>query len=169
MIPNRYLPSVIAGFGASVLSTVPGVKSFSCCLIIPAAAYLSLYLYNRSTNNNSLIKLNRALSFGLTTGLVAAIFTTFFDLLISYITHTNDLISGLPYSKDFMNQFNLGPLMEASVKLIENMAKEIERNGFSALYTVMISISNTLIFSVFGMLGGLLGMAILNKKNRRKF
>jgi hypothetical protein len=68
-----------------------------------------------------------------------------------------------------MNQFNLGPLMEASVKLIENMAKEIERNGFSALYTVMISISNTLIFSVFGMLGGLLGMAILNKKNRRKF
>lgn len=169
MIPKKYLPSVITGFGASVLSTVPGVKSFSCCLIIPAAAYLSLYLYTRSINDNSPVKLNRALSFGLTTGLVAAVFTTFFDLLISYLTHTNDLITGLPYSKDFMDQFNLGPLMEASAKLMENMAKEIQRSGFSALYTVMISISNLLIFSVFGMLGGLLGMSILNKRNRAKF
>ncbi|MFC2102979.1 hypothetical protein ACFLSS_00960 [Bacteroidota bacterium] len=167
MIPKRYYPSVLAGFGASVLSIIPEIKSVSCCLIVPAAAFISLYLFNRIMNGESPIKLNRALSFGLITGLVAAIFTTFFDLLITYLTHSNDLVTGLPYTRDFITQYNLGPLMEASIKLMEDMVKEIQQNGFSVLYTVMISLSNMIIFSVFGMLGGLFGMAILNKKNRR--
>lgn len=166
MIPKRYFPSIVCGFGAAVLSSVPEIKSLSCCLIIPAAAYLSLYLYVRSVEYESPIKLNRALSFGLVTGLVAALFTTLFDLLITYITHTNDLVTGLQYSKEFMEQFNPGPVMKTSFELMDNMVKEIQQNGFSALYSVLISITNVIIFSIFGMLGGLLAMAIYNKRHR---
>jgi len=163
---KKYLPSIITGFGAAVLSTIPGLKSLNCCLIVPIAAFLSLYLYNRTMGDDSPIKLNRALSYGLITGLVAAFFTSLFDLLITYLTHSNDLVTGLQQSEDFMNQFNLGPLMDQSIKLMEEMVKEIEKSGFSALYAVMISLSNFFILSVFGMLGGLIGMAILNKRNR---
>jgi hypothetical protein len=48
------------------------------------------------------------------------------------------------------------------------MATDIKQTGFSALYAVMITISNFFIHSIFGMLGGLLGMAVLNKSNRPK-
>jgi len=168
MISKRYYPPIVAGFVASVLSIIPEVKSLTCCLIVPAAAYLALYLFNRTMNDKSPLKLNRALSLGLTTGLVAAMFTTFFDLVITYLTHTNELVSGLPQSKEFINQLSIGPIMDESIKLMEEMISEIKQNGFSALYTVMITGSNLLVFSIFGMLGGLLGMAILNKKNKRE-
>ena len=89
-----------------------------------------------------------------------------FDLLTTYITHSNDLVQGLSQTEEMMRQFNLGTLMDASMKLMEEMVKDIEQNGFSALYAVMISLSNFFILSIFGMIGGLIGMAILNKRNR---
>jgi len=163
---NKYLPSIVTGFGAAVLSTIPGIKNLNCCLIIPAAAFLSIYLYNKSTGNNSPIKLNKALSYGLITGLIAALFSSLFDILITFITHSNDLVAGLEQTEDMMRELNLGSLMDASMEIMRTMVKEIETTGFSALYTVMITISNFFIFSIFGMLGGLLGMAVLNKRNR---
>jgi hypothetical protein len=163
---NKYLPSIVTGFGAAVLSTIPGIKSLSCCLIVPAAAFLALYLHNKSTGDDSVIRLNKALSYGLITGIIAAFFTSIFDLLITYITHSNDLVTGLPQTEELMNQLNMGPLMDASLILMGEMIKDIEETGFSALYFVMIFISNFFILSIFGMLGGLLGMAILNKRNR---
>ncbi len=166
---NKYLPSIITGFGAAVLSTIPGIKNLNCCLIIPVAALLSLYIYNKSSGNDSPIKLNKALSYGLITGLIAALFSSLFDILITFITHSNDLVVGLEQTEEMMHELNFGALMDASMEIMRTMVKEIEATGFSALYTVMITISNFFIFSVFGMLGGLLGMAVLNKKNRPKF
>jgi hypothetical protein len=166
---NKYLPSIVTGFGAAVLSTIPGIKNLNCCLIIPAAAFLSIYLYNKSTGNDSPIKLNKALSYGLITGLIAALFSSLFDILITYITHSNDLVVGLEQTEEMMQELKLGSLIDASMEIMRTMVKEIEGTGFSALYTVMITISNFFIFSIFGMLGGLLGMAVLNKRNRPQF
>jgi len=166
---NKYLPSIVTGFGAAVLSTIPGIKNLNCCLIIPAAAFLSIYLYNKSTGNDSPIKLNKALSYGLITGLIAALFSSLFDILITYITNSNDLVVGLEQTEEMMRELKLGALMDASLEIMRTMVKEIESTGFSALYTVMITISNFFIFSFFGMLGGLLGMAVLNKRNRPQF
>ncbi len=163
---NKYLPSIVTGFGAAVLSTIPGIKNLNCCLIIPAAAFLSLYLYHKSTGNDPPIKLNKALSYGLITGLIAALFSSLFDILITFIIHSNDLVVGLEQTEEMMHELKLGALMDASMEIMRTMVKEIEATGFSALYTVMITISNFFIFSIFGMLGGLLGMAVLNKRKR---
>jgi hypothetical protein len=165
---KKYMPSVVAGFGAAVISTIPGIKSLSCCLIVPIASVISLYLYNKSMGDNSPIHLNKALSYGLITGLVAALFITLFDLLITYLTKSNDLVAGLPQTEELMTNFNLGPLMDESIKLMKQMVLDIKQTGFSALYAVMITISNFFILSIFGMLGGLLGMAVINKRNRPK-
>lgn len=168
MNSKKYFPSLITGFGAAVISTIPELKSFVCCLIVPVAAFLSLYLYNKTMGDNQPIKLNRAISYGLITGLVAAFFTSLFDLLITFLTHSNELVTGLPQSEDFINQYKLGPLMDASIKLLKEMVKEIKSSGFSPLYAVMITISNFLVLSIFGIFGGLIGMSILNKRNRLK-
>ena len=163
---NKYLPSIVTGFGAAVLSTIPGIKNLNCCLIIPAAAFLSIYLYSKSTGNDSPIKLNKALSYGLITGLVAAMFSSLFDILITYITHSNDLVVGLEQTEEMMQELKLGNLIDASLEIMRSMVTEIKSTGFSALYIVMITVSNFFIFSIFGMLGGLLGMAVFNKTNR---
>jgi len=166
---NKYLPSIVAGFGAAVLSTIPGIKSLNFFLIVPAAAFLSLYLSSKSTGDHSPIKLNKALSYGLITALVAALFSSLFDILITFITRSNDLVVGLEHTEEMIRELKLGALMDASMEIMRTMVKEIEATGFSALYAVMITISNFFIFSIFGMLGGLLGMAVLNRRNRPKY
>ena len=166
MNSKKYFPSIITGFGAAVISTIPEVRGLVCCLIVPGAAFLALYLYNKTMGNNQPIKLNLAISYGLITGLVAALFTSLFDILITFLTHSNELVTGLSQTEDFMSQFKLGGLMQASIKMMEEMVKEIKSTGFSPLYAVMITLSNFIVFCIFGILGGLAGMAILNKRNR---
>jgi hypothetical protein len=78
---KKYLSAFVCGFGAGVLQIVPVAKSFSCCLIIPAAAFLALVLEQKSTNNFTRILPGKAILIGLVTGLYAAIFGSFFDIL----------------------------------------------------------------------------------------
>jgi hypothetical protein len=76
------------------------------------------------------------------------------------------LVVGLEQTEEMMQELKLGKLIDASLEIMRTMVTEIKETGFSALYIVMITISNFFIFSIFGMLGGLLGMAVLNKRNR---
>ena len=65
-----------------------------------------------------------------------------------------------------MRQWNLGPMVDESLKLIKTVGKEIEKNGFSFIYLLMILTSNFIVNSIFGMIGGALGMSFANRKSR---
>jgi len=161
-----YIPAIICGFGAAVLTTIPGFKNLGCCLVVPAASFVAIVLYKKTNRLDEKIAVSKAIILGLVTGIVASLFSTFFDLLITYITHANEFIAGLPQTELIMNDLNMGPIMDESLKLIKQMAKDIEANGFSALYTIMIFVSNILTYTIFGILGGAVGAAILNRRNR---
>ena len=63
-----------------------------------------------------------------------------------------------------LRQWNLGPLVDESIKMIKQMAIEIENTGFSLLYAMMIFFSNFISNSIFGILGGAIGMVVINKR-----
>lgn len=161
---KRYLPTFIAGFGAAVLSIVPGIKSFSCCLIVPGAAILALILDQRVNKNSERIAAGKAIMFGLMTGLFATIFITTLDVLITFITKTNDFIEALPQSESLIRELKFGPMAEESLKLMKQMAKQIQNTGFSPLYLFILFISNFITNTIFGIIGGLVGMGLLNKR-----
>ncbi len=161
---KKNFPSLVSGFGASVLTIVPLLKGLSCCLLIPGAAILALYLDRKVNRNPDKIKIQKAIYFGFLTGLFATFFITSFDLLITFITKSNDLIESLPQTEVLLRQWNFGPMMDDSINLIKQMAVDIELTGFSTLYAVMIFSSYLISNTIFGMLGGILGMAILNRK-----
>ncbi len=161
---KKYFPTLITGFGAAVLSIVPILKAFSCCLFVPFAAVLALSLDRRVNRITEKIKISKALLFGFLTGLFTTLFFVFFDLIITYITKTNEFIESLPQSEILINQMNLGEFAKEPLKLMREMAEEISTKGFSLLYTFMILFSNFITNSIFGIIGGLVGMGILNKK-----
>jgi hypothetical protein len=164
MNKRKLLPILAAGFAAAVLGTIPGVKNASCCLLVPASAVFSLFLYTKMNNITEKIRTGEAIYFGFMTGIAGAVFATLFELLITYITRSNEFVALLPQTEAAMRELNLGPLLDNSIDLFRYMAKEISATGFSALYSAGIFFSNILMYSVFGMLGGLLGSAILNKR-----
>lgn len=161
---KKVFPSLVSGFTAFVLTTIPFLKSLACCLIVPGAAVLALFLDQKINHNLEKITIKKALFFGFLTGLFATFFITSFDLLMTFITKTNDLIYSLPQTEVMMRQWNLGPLFDESLNLIKQMAADIQTTGFSLLYAIMIFFSNFISNSIFGMIGGTLGMALLNRK-----
>jgi hypothetical protein len=104
MILNRfkYSPAFVTGFGAAVLTTIPGFKDFACCMLIPAA------------------------------------------------------------------ELNIGDAAENSINLMRNIAKEITENGYSIALTSLLLFSNLFIYILFGMMGGLIGLTLINKKFHNK-
>ncbi len=143
---------------------MPGIKNFSCCLLVPGAAVFSIFLDKKVTHSTEKINLGKALGFGFLTGVTATIFITLFEMLVTYFTKTNDFIQNLPQSELIMREWNLGPLVDESLKLIKSMSKEIQKSGFSFLYLIIIFFSNFLTNSIFGMIGGALGMRLVNRK-----
>lgn len=161
---KKYLPALVAGFGAAVLSTVPGIKNFSCCLLVPGAAAISVLLDKKISNSNEKINLGKGITFGFFTGLFATIFITGFEILLTFITKSNDFIESIPESEMIIRQWNLGPTVNESLKLIKSVAKEITKTGFSVIYLLLIFSSNFIINSIFGMIGGALGVNLANRK-----
>ncbi len=166
MNSNKYLPPLVCGFGAAVLTTVPGIKSFGCCLIVPFAAFLSLYLHQKVTGHYAKISSGFALKYGVLTGFFSAFFATIFDVIITYFTKSNDFITTLPQSEAMLKNWKLGPIFQQTIVYFHYISHQITTTGFSAFYTIAIFFSNMFIYIIFGLLGGLLGMTLINKKYR---
>ena len=161
---KKVLPSLVCGFGAGVLLVTPVIKVFTCCLIIPIAAILSIMLDQKANPTDEKITIQKGLVFGLFTGLFAAGFGTFFEILITFITHSNDLTEGIFELKKIWSNFPDQKMLEPAFKMFDQMVLDIKENGISPIYALFMLGNNLLSGIIFGLLGGLLGMKIANTK-----
>ena len=86
---NKYLPSLVTGFAAAVLVSIPLLKHVGCCVIVPFAAVYALILDVKLNKAELPIKGMEAFLFGIFTGLWAAIFSALFETIITLFTHRN--------------------------------------------------------------------------------
>jgi mannose/fructose/N-acetylgalactosamine-specific phosphotransferase system component IIC len=171
MMKNKYLPSLVTGFVAAVLVSIPIVKHVGCCVIVPFAAVYALILDVKLNKAELPIKGKEALLFGILTGLWAAVFSALFETIITLFTHSNDFVAELPGIENVLR--NQAPasfkqFMEQAILIYRHMATEIRITGFSALYTFAILATNIFVDIIFGIIGGFIGMNYLNKRNKLK-
>ncbi|HMU43815.1 MAG TPA: hypothetical protein PKA80_10970 [Ignavibacteriaceae bacterium] len=164
---KNILPSFVCGFAAAVLTTIPGLKEFGCCFVIPLAGGFSLFLDLKINNSTFPIEVKKAIWFGFLTGLFAALFSTSLDIFMTALTRTNDFIETLPQSEQIIHDMNLGNLAEESLKLMKGVANEIKQTGFSVFYSVIILFSNLIIDIIFAILGTIIAKIFLNNKAGR--
>ena len=160
---NRISPAIVCGFAAAVICTIPGFKNLSCCLIIPLAAYMSLFV-NQKVKGLHVVNTPEALYYGFFTGLSAALFSTVFEVIITSLTKSNELVAALPELEKTIKSMNMEQTGAESLKLLKVMINEITANGFSPLFAAFLLFGNLIIDIVFGIIGGLLGMAFLKKR-----
>ena len=165
---KKYLSPLIVGFGAGVLSIVPVAKSFGCCLIIPVAAFISLLLDQKANNNYSIIEIKKGIIFGLLTGLYAALFGSVFDFFITFVTKNNDLVATYSELQKLISDFPVSDALKDEIlTLLGAVVDSIRTSGFSLLYTFSVLANNILLNSVFGILGGIIGVQILNSRSQK--
>lgn len=165
---KKYLSPLIVGFGAGVLSIVPVAKSFGCCLIIPVAAFIALLLEQKANNDYSKIEIKQGVLFGLLTGLYAALFGTILDFFITFITKNNDIVATYSELQKVINQFPISDNLKDNVmNILGNVVESIRTSGISLIYTFSVLVNNLVLNSIFGMLGGIIGVQILNSRNQK--
>lgn len=166
---KKFLPSLVSGFGAGVLSVVPIIKTFACCLIIPAAATLSILLYQRAENVDEKIETGKAIFLGVFTGIFAALFATTFEVVITLFTKQNDLIAAFGNMQQMINSFPLDDqLKQEVIDLINIVVTELKTSGFSVIYSFTLLFNNLVINSIFGLAGGVIGLQIINAKYKNR-
>jgi len=164
---KKYLSALVCGFGAAVLTTTPGFESVGCCLLAPIASALSIFLYKKSQSDHLRIKTGSGILLGLLTAVFAALFASGLEIIITFITRTSDLVVSMPQAEKVVKDMNLGPAAEESLEVLRQMVREIQAKGFSFLYVFIITITNLITYSIFGMLGGIIGTAVINKRNQQ--
>lgn len=163
---SKYISPLICGFGAAVLTVVPGLKEIGCCLIIPFSAALSIYLYQKSIMSNEAVTSKQAAFFGLFTGIFAAIFSTLLEVLFTAIFHSNDFVKSLPEVESLFRSFASQNLLDEIFKIYKKMAEDIRNKGFSLSYTIYYYIATSITSVIFGLIGGFIGMVFINKRNK---
>ncbi len=162
---KKYLAALICGFGAGVLQIVPLVKNFSCCMILPLTAFISLLLDQRATKNFEKIPMKKALLFGLFTGLFAALFGSVLEILITFISRHNDVIASFTDLQRIVQNLPLSEEIKKEVlNIFQSVREDILKNGFSILYTFSVIVNNFIVNSIFGSVGGLVGAQIINSR-----
>ena len=167
MTSKTYIAPLVCGFAAAVLSIVPGLRAFACCLLVPLAAFFSLSLDRKINKTSDRVTSRQTVTFGLLTGLFAALFATGFDILLTFVTHSNDFTSALPQTEAMLRSYNLGPLLDESMHILKGMSTDIKNYGFSAIYAVSMLMSNLITNCLFGLIGALVGMSYINKRSVR--
>ena len=162
---KKYLSALVSGFGASVLTTIPGVDSFACCLLIPIASGVAITLYKKSHPELLKIETRTGIFIGFLTSIFAASFASLFEIIITYLTNSSDLVVSMPQIEQAVRDMNFGPSVEESLEILRQIVVDIQTTGFSFLYAILITLTNLITYSIFGLLGGLVATAIINKRN----
>ncbi len=163
---NKFLPPLVCGFGAAVLNIIPGLKSIGFCLIVPLAAILALVLNQKINKAEPPVKAGTAILYGLLTGIFSALFLTFFEVILTLITKSNEVVAAWPQVKTLFQQYQNDPVFQESMKSFDRMIVDIETKGFSLFYTIVLLFGYSVIYSIFGIVGGLLGMIFVNKRTQ---
>jgi hypothetical protein len=166
---NKYLPSLVTGFCAAVLISIPLIKSIGCCIIVPFAAVYALILDIKLNHAEIPIKSSEALFSGIFTGLWAAFFSALFETIIAFVLHSNEFVQELPVLENmFRTRVPAGfkQFIEQAILIYRNMANDIKTTGFSAIYSISILVTNIFIDTIFGIIGGFVGMNYINRRNK---
>ena len=148
---KRHQPAILGGLFIGVLSSLPFVSgaNICCCLWVVLGGLLTVYLQQQ--NRPDPVETSEAVIGGLIAGLIGAVITVAGQAIM--LTFTGPLV-----------QDQVQQALEAARDLPPEI-REFVTNLMSGHNMLLLSLAvNVPVFSIFGMLGALLGTAFFKKK-----
>lgn len=148
---SKLQPAFWGGLFIGVLSALPFVSTLNacCCLWVITGGVLTAYLIQE--RSNVAITAGDGVVGGLLAGLVGAVVATVLGFAVS-------IVQGVPGPEaidQMMPRGDLPPEVEAAFERVRNMPVSV--------WIIGLTLFNLIVFPVFAMLGGLLGVAIFKR------
>lgn len=158
--PSKLNPALIGGAMMGVLSSVPLIREGNClcCLWILAGGVVAAYLYWREFPSGMSFSLSEGATVGLIAGLYGGLFATLLGLFIEImgLDPTRALFQSM---MEFQKNFSTG---------LEDLFKSFENSSvMEPFYVLGTLIFNVLRSMIFGTLGGVIGGAMIGKRQKK--
>ena len=148
---KRFQPALLGGLLIGVLSSLPAVSlgNTCCCLWVITGGVLTAYLLQQNTA--APLEAGDAAVGGLLAGLIGAVITIIANQLLMTVT-------GPMVQEQLHRALDSNPDVPPEVR---DFVTRVTTGGGIALIQAAICLP---VFAIFGLLGGLLGMAFFKKK-----
>jgi hypothetical protein len=147
---SKLVPGLLGGVLIGIISGIPFLDfiNCACCAGVLAGGVLAVYLYKKDLPDDVQLTMSDGAVLGLIAGVIGAILASFLGLIFGAMTF--DFLARIaeytdnPELLDFLDQF--------------------DDEAFSAMMMTVGFFMELVIDSIFGLLGGLLGVALFGKK-----
>lgn len=161
--PNKILPIVVGTMVMTVIAVIPLINLINvfCCAGILIGGFAGVFTYWKQLQDTGMILTAKdGGMIGILCGILSAIFVTGFGVLISLFSDVNPMM-------DVMTAFDeMGvQIPPEMVQYLEKFSEEFSEHGFSPTITIFSFVFNLILYPLFGSIGALFGVSILNKKN----
>jgi hypothetical protein len=155
MDSGRLQPALFGGLFIGVLSALPIVNMGNCCCCLWVVAGGALAVYLRQQNTPFAVNSSEGALMGLLAGLIGGVIAAVISVPLM-------MMMG-PYQQRIIEQIlnSRADIPEESRDMIERMMRRSA--GFGAIAFVMGLVWHVVVGAVFGMVGGLLGVAMFKK------
>ncbi len=156
---DMWKPALTGGVLLGVLSALPLINAVNCacCAWVIGGGMLAAHLYVRSSP--TVVTLGSGLILGLLTGAIGGIVTTLFSIPLQILLRNIGMGFAEQMRQIFSEVPNLTPEMR---RAFESIITGTGTTGI--LFQIINGLINIVIFSVIAMLGGVLGVAIFEKR-----
>lgn len=156
---NKLKPALIAGLAAGAASSIPPLSCLNicCCALVIGGGFLAAYLYLKESPHKPEPPYGDAAVLGLMTGVIGAVAGTVISIPI------NLLFSGMGLTDMSQLQEALegADLPPEAVNMIDNF---ISGGGLTIGAILIGFFVNLVVYSIFALIGALIGVAVLHKK-----
>ncbi len=158
--PSKIKPAVIAGVVSGAAAAIPPVSCLNlcCCALIIGGGFLATFLYLKEAAPTVDPPYGDGAILGLLTGVIAA------PVAMVVAIPINMAFSGLGFTPDTSQLQEMFDQTEIPPE-IANLIEGFMSGGGLTIGAMLISLAVSLVaYSIFGTLGGIIGAAVLHKK-----
>ncbi len=158
--PNKLKPAAIAGVICGAAAAIPPLScvNYCCCVLIIGGGFLAVFLYLKEAPPTAEPPYGDGAVLGLLAGLIAAPTAAMVSMPINMAFKGLGFQPDISQIQDALDQADLPPD-------VADMITGFVAGGGLTVGAMLVSLVISLVaFSIFGTLGGIIGAAILHKK-----
>jgi hypothetical protein len=161
--PNRMIPILYGTFVMTTISILPFINFINLffCSGIMLGGLVGVFVYNRQLTGTELKLTSKdGVMIGILCGILSGILVATFNFIFMLMAKHNPIDETMT----LMDKFSLPPEV---VEQMNKFSNEFNNYGFSPTISIVSLISNLIIYPLFGMIGAVIGVTIINRKNKK--
>jgi hypothetical protein len=161
---NRLTPVILGSTVMTAISVLPlinFINLFFCAGIMIGGYFGAIAYYRQTAGTDHVMSYKDGVLTGILSGILSAVVVSGINIIVLMYSKSNPVTESLGMLGEFGK--NLPPEVNTQMN---KLADEFNKYGFSPTLAIFTFLSNIVIYPLFGAIGGLIGVTIIEKRKK---